>query len=272
MMSSRRSMLPRGALAPGRAMPPVACRATRGLPQGFPYNGGRTRGRRLVEHFHIPLPRQPEDLRLSRENYICTTRDGRYYFERGRLERAPEQWAAVREGALRNYDLTMAWLARLPRAGFERAIGRLPERFPELRPVDDLTRWGDVPGVYVLVLDGYKQVYVGLARGRGGIRQRIVVHWQKKMAFNRLLAGPPERSIMAIDAFRALDTTRIFAAEVGEARAEGALAGQAGEAQAGMGAAAQLERAVFDALPEPFLCNRTVAGYLPGRGSGRNCP
>ena len=31
-----------------------------------------------------------------------------------------------------------------------------------------------------------------------------------------------------------------------------------------MGAAAQLERAVFDALPEPFLCNRTVAGYLPG--------
>ena len=194
----------------------------------------------MVEHFHIPLPRQPEDLRLSRENYICTTRDGRYYFERGRLERAPEQWAAVREGALRNYDLTMAWLARLPRAGFERAIGRLPERFPELRPVDDL------------------------ARGRGGIRQRIVVHWQKKMAFNRLLAGPPERSIMAIDAFRALDTTRIFAAEVGEARAEGALAGQAGEAQAGMGAADQLERAVFDALPEPFLCNRTVAGYLPG--------
>lgn len=205
----------------------------------------------MVKHFEIPLPRSEGELRLSRENYICTTRDGRYYLERGRLRDSPEEWDAVREGALRNYDLTMAWCERLPQAEFEYAIERLPERFPALEPVADLTEWTDVPGVYVLVLDGYRQVYVGLARSRGGIRQRIVVHWQRKLAFNRLLAGPVERSILSIDSFRALDTTRILAARVGDGADGGA-------------EAARLERAVFEGVPAPFLCNRTVAGDLPG--------
>lgn len=218
----------------------------------------------MVEHFCIPLPRQEVDLRLTRDNYICTTRDGRYYFERGRLERTPEQWEAVREGALRNYDLTMGWCERLDRERFDYAIARLPELFPELQPVDDLTRWTDVPGVYVLVLDGYKQAYVGLARGRGGVRQRIVVHWQKKLAFNRLLAGPPERSIMAVDSFRALDTTRILAARLDGAAGPARLWSGSCDGAADADAASRLEQAVFDALPEPFLCNRTAAGVLPG--------
>lgn len=209
----------------------------------------------MVRHFGITLPRREEDLRLTRENYICTTRDGRYYFERGRLRESPEEWEAVREGALRNFDLTMEYCERLPLREFEEAIDRLSEGFPGLAEVRDLSEWTDVPGVYVLVLDGYKQAYVGLARSRGGIRQRIIVHWQRKLAFNRLLAGEPERSILSIDSFRALDTTRILAMEVGTAEAE-----RAGAVEA----AARLERAIFDAVPEPFLCNRTVAGVLPG--------
>lgn len=205
----------------------------------------------MVKHFEIPLPRSEDELRLTRENYICTTRDGRYYLERGRLRKSPEEWDAVREGALRNYDLTMCYCERLRRDDFEHAIERLPEEFPVLEPVDDLTDWTDVPGVYVLVLDDYKQAYVGLARSRGGIRQRIVVHWQRKLAFNRLLAGAPEQSILSIDSFRALDTTRILAARVGD--------GPDAAVEA-----ARLECAVFESVPEAFLCNRTAAGDLPG--------
>ena len=200
-----------------------------------------------MRHFGVRLLRPEEDLRLTRDNYVCTTRDGRYYLEDGRLKHAPEQWEAWRRDALENFDRTMAYCARLPQEGFDQAIEELRASFPMLEEVGDLGDWRGVPGVYVMVLDRYRQAYVGLARSRGGIRQRILVHWQRKLAFNRLLAGTVEGSIVSIDSFRPLDTTRILAAAV-ERPDE----------------AARLERAVFEAMPGEFLCNRTLAGELPG--------
>lgn len=201
----------------------------------------------MVEHFGVRLARPEAELRLCRDNYICTTRDGRYYLENGRLRHSPEQWEPLRQAALENFDLTMAYCARLSEEGFARALAAVQERFLALEEVRDLGEWRDVPGVYLMALDRYRQAYVGSARSRGGIRQRILVHWQRKLAFNRLLSGGAEESILSIDSFRALDTTRIFAARV-----------------EGFEEAARLERAVFEALPGEFLCNRTLAGDLPG--------
>lgn len=195
-------------------------------------------------HFGIRLPRRAGGHRLTRENCICTTRDGRYYFEDDWLRSDPARWSAHREDVLRNFDLTMAYCERLPRAPFLAALDEALERFPSLEEVRDLNEWNGVSGVYVLVLDDYKQFYVGQATARGGIRKRIVVHWQKKPAFDRMLSGAPERSIMSIDCFRALDTTRIFAAATDDAGA--------------------IERSIQECLPEAYCANRTRAGNLPG--------
>ena len=195
-------------------------------------------------HFGVHLPRREGGHALTRENCICTTRDGRYYFEDDWLKDDPCAWEAHREDILRNFDLTMAYCERLPREGFLAALDEVLRRFSCLQEVRDLNEWEGVPGVYLLVLDEYKQFYVGQATARGGIRKRIVVHWQKKPAFDRMLSGPPERSIMSIDCFRALDTTRIFAAATDDAGA--------------------LERAVQECLPAEYCANRTQAGDLPG--------
>lgn len=195
-------------------------------------------------HFGVRLPQREGGHRLTRENYVCTTRDGRYYFEDGWLKGEPERWEAHQEAVMRNFDRSMAYFASLSPHGFSDAVERMREAVPELEAVDDLNDWDGVSGVYVLVLDDFRQLYVGQATASGGIRQRIVVHWQKKVAFDRLLSGPEERSIMAIDSFRALDTTRIFAAACGRP--------------------GPLERRVQQVVAEPFCANRTRAGDLAG--------
>lgn len=195
-------------------------------------------------HFGVRLPRREGGHRLTRENYICTTRDGRYYFEDGWLKVDPASWEEHRRAVMRNFDRSMAYFASLSRTGFERAVEGLRGAFPELEEVEDLAGWDGVTGAYVLVLGEYRQLYVGQAASPRGIRQRIVVHWQKKVAFDRLLSGEEDRSIMCVDSFRALDTTRILAAACERP--------------------GSLERRMQQAVPAPFCANRTRAGDLAG--------
>jgi hypothetical protein len=69
-----------------------------------------------------------------------------------------------------------------------------------------------VQGAYVMVLDRYKQAYIGQA---WDIRARIKRHWSGTKQFDRLIFPDKETSVLSIDSFRALDTTRIFAAKTG---------------------------------------------------------
>ena len=62
-------------------------------------------------------------------------------------------------------------------------------------------------GVYMLVLDGYKQVYIGQSNN---IKRRIIQHWNKRKSLERLIFGDVCSSVLSIDSFGALDTTRIF--------------------------------------------------------------
>ena len=45
------------------------------------------------------------------------------------------------------------------------------------------------------------------------MKSRILSHWSGKKEFSRLIFGDVENSILSIDVFGALDTTRIFARE-----------------------------------------------------------
>jgi hypothetical protein len=104
----------------------------------------------------------------------------------------------------------------------------------------DLNDWDGIPGVYVMVLDNHRQAYVGVTESVGGVKARIRQHWSSSKSFDTLLWGKVNESIIAIDSFRALDTTRIFAAKVRNPLG--------------------LENRVIESLPRQFLLNRIMGG------------
>lgn len=59
-----------------------------------------------------------------------------------------------------------------------------------------------------MVLDNYRQAYIGQS---WDMRKRIKKHWSWTKQFDRLLWGRVQESVMSIDSFRTLDTTRIVA-------------------------------------------------------------
>ncbi|MCK2024351.1 hypothetical protein KZC52_15570 [Microbacterium sp. kSW2-24] len=168
-------------------------------------------------------------LRISRDTYATINK--RVSTARWSRDDDPEFWDAVdwkyedaehrihtdewcekhRERALANFDLNMAHFASLDRDEFEQALQEVVASNPGMVEVTDLAKWDGVGGLYIMVLDEYRQVYVGATNEWTGIAKRIRQHWTRQKHFDRLIWGDVESSILSIDSFRALDTTRIFA-------------------------------------------------------------
>jgi hypothetical protein len=146
-----------------------------------------------------------------------------------------------RKAALENFDLNMAFFAQLPQDSFNNALNEVLEKNKSMRPVLDLKTLDGKGGVYVMVLDGYRQAYVGQTKD---IRARIKSHWSGTKQFDRLLWGHKYESVISIDAFRALDTTRIFAASTTRGY--------------------RLEKRLVDTLPPDYLLNRIHGGEMNG--------
>lgn len=106
---------------------------------------------------------------------------------------------------IKNFDLNMKYFDSLNYNDFDKVLKIFVKKnkFIETKDLNDL----EVRGIYILVLDKYKQVYIGIS---DNIRKRILNHWSKKKEFDRLIFGNVEDSILSIDSFGALDTTRIF--------------------------------------------------------------
>lgn len=66
-----------------------------------------------------------------------------------------------REAALENFDLNMAFFAQIPQESFEEALVEMLRKNTRLRPVTDLKSLDGDVGVYVLLLDDYRQAYIG---------------------------------------------------------------------------------------------------------------
>ena len=92
-----------------------------------------------------------------------------------------------------------------------------------------------------MVFDGYRQVYVGQS---SDIRKRVKTHWTGTKEFDRLLCGDTHDSVLSIDAFRCLDTTRIFAACTNRADT--------------------LEKKILRTLPKGYVLNRVDGGRPNG--------
>ena len=112
---------------------------------------------------------------------------------------------------MENYDLNMNFFAELDHNDFDKNLKQFVRR-NGFKQIDDLAVVSSVSGIYILVLDEYNQVYIGKSFD---IKKRILAHWSKRKEFGRLLNGNVETSIMSIDSFGALDTTRIFYKKIG---------------------------------------------------------
>lgn len=105
-----------------------------------------------------------------------------------------------------NYDLNMMYFNSLNESKFNSYLEKQIKKY-RFKECNDLKEVDNVCGVYLLVLDKFKQVYIGQS---GNIKKRIYRHWSDKKSLERLIWGDLLNSIISIDSFGPLDTTRIF--------------------------------------------------------------
>lgn len=208
-------------------------------------------------HFGIAVrARRPYGLRIDRDSYARINKRSSTYLRREDAD--PEFWEALssiyedeehriltdewceshQARALENFDLNMGYFASLDHEEFDAALQQSVAKQRGMKEVTDLNRWEGVGGLYVMVLDDFCQAYVGVSSS--GIMERVRQHWTRQKQFDRLLWGDVTTSILSIDSFRALDTTRIFAARVSDPWS--------------------LENKVIDSFPAKFLLNRIAGG------------
>lgn len=142
------------------------------------------------------------------------------------------------KNCLINYDLNMNFFNKIKYSDFEKIISKIRKRFKKLEEIEDLKNYEKKGGIYILILDEYRQIYVGQSNN---IKKRILQHWTKRKEFDKLIYGKKETSVLSIDSFGALDTTRIFVID-------------------NLNEQMYLEEKIVDYIPQKYLLNRTKGG------------
>ena len=120
-----------------------------------------------------------------------------------------DEWCInQRNKALLNFDLNMKFYSMLDKEKYNYEIESFLKNDKEFIKVEDLNNFRGVAGVYIMLLDEYKQVYIGVSEK--GIKERIQFHWLRKMPLDRLLFGGVYDSKISIDSFKHFDTTRLY--------------------------------------------------------------
>ncbi|MCM3571499.1 GIY-YIG nuclease family protein [Neobacillus mesonae] len=166
---------------------------------------------------------------------IYTDEEGKFY---------TNEWCENQlRDSLENYDLNMEYFSLLNHGEFCEEIEGFLKRNRQFTEVYDLNLYDGKSGYYMMVLDEYSQVYIGTTNN---IKRRIRQHWSNSKPFDRLLfpMGNVDSSILSIDSFRALDTTRIYVYETNKTFTD--------------------EDEFIIQFPAKFLCNRLAGGKITG--------
>lgn len=174
-----------------------------------------------MEHFGVKLINRGKAFNLVRDEFaLINTKPSLPYFESLAAKNAyadeqgsaySETWCTeYRDICLQNYDLNMEYFSKLDKAAFNKALSSFLSQYRRFVEVNNLNDFAGIEGFYIMVLDEYKQVYIGKT---DDIKKRIMSHWSKTKPFDRTLFPMYawETSTFSIDFFRALDTTRIYA-------------------------------------------------------------
>lgn len=146
----------------------------------------------LINKFYNIFVNMPNEVFTDEEHYTETYKNKVY------------------KDCMKNFDMNMEYFAKLNHEDFTQYIERFVKKY-KLSEVNDLNVLNNKNGIYILVLDEYNQVYIGVSNN---IKKRIQNHWSNKKEFSRLIYGNVNTSILSIDSFGALDTTRIYYKEV----------------------------------------------------------
>lgn len=142
------------------------------------------------------------------EDYKQNPEKRQKYYDNEECTIYSDSWCEKHKNdCLVNFDYNMNYFNNLNWENFDKKLNKLVKSSKKIIEVKNLKEYLNVSGVYILVLDKYKQIYIGLSTN---IAKRIQSHWSAKKEFDRLIFGKVENSILSIDSFGALDTTRIF--------------------------------------------------------------
>ena len=180
----------------------------------------------MFKHFNLVIFEKDSN-KLSEQNYMdlkFKNRDDEFIVEQSKRIKY-------------NFELNMKYFDSLNYDEFNNYLEKfmIDNQFTEIK---NLKEYIGVSGIYVMVLDEYKQVYIGITDN--GIKERIKQHWNAKKEPERLIFGQAFNSVLSIDSFGALDTTRIFVKTDGNLYA--------------------IENKFVDDFDKRFLLNRTMGG------------
>lgn len=210
-----------------------------------------------MEHFGLKVYARKHGLYLDRDNYAIIDNkssfntklkglEGCYKDEEGRYY--TDEWCEKHRGdCLKNFDLNMKFYRSLSKQEFNGEINAFITKNQTFTEVFDLGLYAKASGYYLMVLDRYCQIYIGTTND---IKRRIQQHWSIQQKFDRLLfpIGAVEKSVLSIDCFRALDTTRIFAYKSSDTYIQ--------------------EDEFINEFSPRFICNRVGGGKLDGDLTG----
>ena len=166
--------------------------------------------REQIEHFGKRVKSFPEGNKLTRENFVCSRNDDRFYLSNFQEEAVALHRDEIKrpqiENALLSYDVNMRFYNALDRNEFEHAVEDISTTCG-MKEVRDLEECSKIMGIYMLVLGEYKQLYIGQSTD---IARRVYQHWTKFPAFDRLVFGSISNSNLSINSFCTLDTTQVF--------------------------------------------------------------
>lgn len=143
-----------------------------------------------------------------------------------------------------NFQLNMNHFRSLSSDEFNICLNKFIRYHHNFQQVKNLNKILHKPGYYLLVLDEYKQVYIGVSYNVG---DRILEHWKRIKQYDRRIFGTYKTSKLSIDSFGPLDTTRIYVSIDPSANDYDL----------------SKEDKYINYFPNKFVANRTEGGELP---------
>ena len=119
-----------------------------------------------------------------------------------------------KEAILKNLNLNLKFYTELDSEEFNKNLDKVLKlkKNNGLKKVTDLKEYIGKKGIYIMVLDKHKQIYIG--QSKRDVVERIINHWKRKVEFENLLIGKVNESKLSIDTFGMLDTTRIYIEDI----------------------------------------------------------
>ncbi len=178
-------------------------------------------------HLGIEFDENTTPKYMTKENFVNKELDiNKYLTEYAKSE------------ALKNYDINMRYFNNLDENGFIQTVKSLLEayKFVQVLNLNDVK---NKHGIYMLVLDNYKQIYIG--QSNRDLKQRILRHFKTTIPFQKVSFIRPDT--LPIDAFKPLDTTRVYVLYVSH-----------------QDVMDEIETILIEKCPSNYILNKTIGG------------